>query len=193
VENVSGETKVVNSHASTTVRNIGGKVNIENRYGSVDLQDIKNDATIANQYSVINVQRVTGTLAVTGRNNSVDIDDIDGAINIVTSYKNLNVRNVKGGIEVSNRHGNIDIELEQAPKAEIRVNGDYSDVSIELPADADFNFDGQTRNGDVDSEFDSVATNSSGRDRTLRGQRGTGGPRIDVETQHGDIRLQKRG
>jgi len=193
VENISGDTKVENSHASTTVRNIGGKVDVENRYGSVDVQDIKNDATIANQYSVINVQRVTGKLEVTGRNNSVDVDDIDGAVNLTTSYKNLNVRNVKGGIQVANRHGNIDIELDQPPKDEIRVTGDYTDVSIELPADAAFNFDGQTRNGDVDSEFDAVATDSRGRDRSMRGQRGTGGPRIGVETQHGDIRLQKRG
>jgi hypothetical protein len=193
VENISGDTKVVNSHASTTVRNIGGKVDIDNKYGSVDVQDIKNDATLVNQYSVVNVQRVTGKLGVSGRNNSVDIDDVVGAINIVTSYKNLNIRNVKGGIQVSNRHGNIDIELDQAPKDEIRVDGDYSDVSIELPAEAAFSFDGQTRNGDVDSEFDSISTDSSGRNRTLRGQRGSGGPRVVVETQHGDIRLQKRG
>ena len=192
IDTISGDTNVTNGYASTTLRNITGKVTVENKYGSVDVQDVKSDVSIANRYSVVNVQHVAGNLVVKGRNNSVDIDDVGGTLEVETSYKNLSVRNAKGKMTVSNRHGGVDIELEEAPKAEINVNAEYSDVSVELPATAPFVFDGQTRYGEIDSEFD-FSVSSSGRSRSIRGQQGAGGPRITVETQHGDIRIDKRG
>jgi hypothetical protein len=94
---------------------------------------------------------------------------------------------------VSNRHGNIDIELEEPPKTDIDVKAQYSDVTIQVPANSPFRIEGHTRYGNIDSEFDSPTINSSGREYTIRGQQGIGGPRIDIDTQHGNIRLEKRG
>lgn len=192
VDNVTSDATVTNGYASTTLKTIGGKVSVENKYGAVDIQDVKGDASIANRYSVVNAQRITGSLTVKGRNNSVDVEDVGGTLDVETSYKNLSVRNIKGKLTLANRHGNVDIELEQAPNEEITVNAQYSDVSITVPAGSAFSFDGQTRYGDIDSEFD-FPVNSSGRSRSVRGQQGSGGPRITVETQHGNIRLDKRG
>lgn len=193
LENISSDANVTNGYASTTLRNIGGKVNVENKYGSVDIQDVKRDASIQNRYSVINAQRIGGNLTAQGRNNSVDVDDVSGSVDVDTSYKNLNVRNARGATKLSNRHGGIDFELEQPPRNDIRINAQYSDVTIEMPAGSAFTIDAHTRYGDIDSEFDSMSSNSSGRERSLRGQQGTGGPHITVETQHGNIRIEKRG
>ncbi len=193
LENIQGDTNVTNSHASTTLREITGKVVAENKYGSVDVQHVTSDASIENQYSVVNVQTVAGSVTIRGRNNSVDVDDAGGDVDVETSYKNLSVRNAKGRIRLTNRHGSVDVELAQAPTNDITVNAEYSDVSLELPANAAFSIDGQTRYGEIDSEFDSMSINSSGRDRTLRGQHGNGGPRITVETRNGSIHLEKRG
>jgi hypothetical protein len=193
IENVSDAVKVTNRYASTTVRNIGGNVDLDNQFGSVDVQDVKGNASVQNRYSVVNAQRITGSLTVGGRNDSVDVDDVGGAVEVDTSYKNINVRNAKGTLKLSNRHGGIDVEFEQLPNHEIRLNGEYSDLTLELPSGSAFSLDGQTRYGDIYSEFDSIAVNSSGRDATARGQQGSGGPRIIVETQHGRIRIEKRG
>jgi hypothetical protein len=193
LEGVSGEINVTNAYASTTIRTGGSKVRVENKYGSVDVQDVQGDVSIENRYSVINAERIAGNLVIEGANNSVDIEDVSGSLEAGTSYKNLNVRNAKGSIRATNRHGNVDIELDEAPQGDITVTSRYSNVSIELPANSSFNFDGRTTYGDADSEFDGLSVNSSGRERSIRGQYGSGGPRINVETQHGNIRLQRRG
>jgi len=194
IGNVSGDVNVTNAYASTTLRTMGAKVTVENKYGSVDVQDVKGDASIDNRYSVINAQRIAGSLTIRGRNNSVDVDDVNGAVDVETSYKNLSVRNTKGEITLANRHGSIDLELDDPVlRKEIRINATYSDVSIELPATASFSFEGRTRYGDIDSEFDGFTVNSSGRERSIRGQQGGGDTRITVETTHGSIRLEKRG
>jgi DUF4097 and DUF4098 domain-containing protein YvlB len=193
IESVSGSVKVINRHASSTLRNIGGNVDLDTQFGSADVQDVKGNASIQNRYSVVNAQRIAGSLTIQGRNNSVDIDDVGGALDVDTSYKNLSVRNARGTMKLSNRHGGIDVEFEEPPSHDIRLNGDYSDVTLELPAGSAFTLDGQTHYGNIDSEFDSVSVNASGRDRTARGQQGSGRPRIIMETQHGNIRFEKRG
>src|SRR5262249_26889336 len=177
----------------TTLRNIGGNVDVDNQFGSVDVQDVKGDASIQNRYSVVNAQRITGNLTIEGRNNSVDIDDVGGTLEVDTSYKNINVRNAKGTLKLTNRHGSIDVEFEQPPKHEIRLSGEYSDVTLELPTGSAFSLDGQTHYGDIYSEFDSVSINSTGRDGNARGQQGNGRPRMVVETQHSKISIEKRG
>ena len=122
-----------------------------------------------------------------------DIDDVGGALEVETSYKNLSVHNAKGSVRAANRHGRIEIQLEQPPKSDITVNGDYTDVRVEIPASSVFTIDGQTQFGEIYSEFDSASISSMRRQRSMRGQQGSGGPHIRVETQHGSIRLEKRG
>lgn len=192
-ENVTGAVTISNRYASTTLRNIGGNVDVDSQFGSVDLKDVKGNATIQNRYSVINVQRVAGSVSIQGRNNSVDVDEVGGTLEANNSYKNVSVRNAKGVLKLSNRHGDINIELAQPPIHEITINGDYSDVTLELPAGSAFTLDGQTRYGQIESEFDAISINSSGRDRSAHGQVGRGEPKIVVQTQHGNIRVEKRG
>jgi Putative adhesin/Domain of unknown function (DUF5668) len=193
VDNITGDLDITNGYASTTARHIGGHVIVGNKNGAVDVQDVKGGVTIDNRYSIVNAQRISGDLTITGRNNSVDVDDIGGTVSIDTEYKNVNVRNARGSMKLTNRHGNVDIELEQAPQNSITVSGEYSDVSLYLPASAAFSIEGKTHYGEIDSEFDGVPVNSSGRDRSVLGHLGNGGPHISVETQHGNIRLEKRG
>ena len=168
---------------------------MDNQYGSVDVQDVTGDASIQNRYSVINAQRIGGGIRIQGRNDSVDIDDASGYVDVDTSYKNVSIRNAKGDLKVGNRHGAIDVEFDDPPSHEVRINGSYTDVTLELPTNSKFSLDARTNYGDIDSEFDSVNVDSSGRGRekTARGEQGTGGPRMVVETQHGTIRIQKRG
>jgi putative adhesin/cell wall-active antibiotic response 4TMS protein YvqF len=193
LESITGDVTITNSNASTTLRTIGGKVQVTNKYGHVDVQDVKGDAAIENRYSAVNAERIGGRLKIEGRNNSVDIDQVNGSLEVETSYKTLSVRNAKGTMTLSNRHGDVDIELDGQPRSDVTVNAQYSDVTIAMPANSTFQLDGRTRYGNVDSSFDGVSVNTSGREKTVRGQVGQGGPRISIETDHGNIRLEKRG
>jgi DUF4097 and DUF4098 domain-containing protein YvlB len=193
IENITEAVRVTNRYASTTLRKIGGNVDVDNQFGSIDVQDVNGSASIQNRYSVINAQRIAGNLTIQGRNNSVDVDDTGGTLDVETSYKNVSVRNAKGNITLSNRHGGVDIEFEQPPSHEIRIAGSYTAVTLELPSSSAFFLDARTEYGEIESEFDSVAVSSSGRNRSARGQQGNGGPRITIETQHGNVHIERRG
>lgn len=193
IDGVTGNLTASNGYGTTAIRNVGGRLEVQNKYGSVDVQDAKGGGTIDNRYSVISAHRIAGDWTMTGGNNSVDVDEADGRLSIDTTYKNVTVQNVKGSMTLKNHHGNVDIDMDASPVGIIDVNGDYSNVSLSLPSDSNFTIDGRTTSGQIDTEFESLNVARSGREQTISGTHGSGGPRITIETRSGKIRLDRRG
>lgn len=193
VEDVTQSARITNSYSNATAKNIGGNLEINNRNGSVDVSGVKGNATISNSYAPITVENVQGEVTITGRNNSVDVEHVDGGVNTESSYQNVSIRDAKGAISVTTRNGDVTLGFVKAPQKDVRVSAQYSNVRIELPSSASFNIDARTEHGSISSEFEGFNTNSSKRDRSIRGHVGSGGPQITIDTRNGDIRLEKRG
>ena len=168
-------------------------VRITNRNGAVRVEDITGDQIITNKYGSVSVRGVTGRVQVSNGYGSVDIENITGALTVETSFDDVNIGNVRGAVDVKNRYGEIAVSFDQPPDADITVLGEFSDVSLELPSNAAFSIVGQTRFGDIDSDFDEIQAARLRGDRSLSGSVGQGGPQIRIETRNGDIRLDKRG
>jgi hypothetical protein len=61
------------------------------------------------------------------------------------------------------------------------------------PSSAAFRIDARAEYGDVQSDFEGLNTNSSNREKSIIGEVRQGGPRIQINTRNGEIRLQRRG
>lgn len=193
VTTVKGDAAITNSYASTTAKDIGGALEITNRNGAVDVSGVTGNAKVSNSYAPINIENIQGELRITGRNNSVEVEHVEGGVDSESSYQNVSIRDVRGAITVKTRNGDVLLGFVKPPQKDVRVSAQYSDVTIELPSGASFNIDARTQHGSIDSEFDGASTNTSNRERSIRGRIGTGGPEINIETRNGDIRLEKRG
>ena len=186
-ENISGNAAVTNRYSSVTVSTIGGNATVDSRYGTVHVSGLGGDAHIVNRYALVSLEDVQGLSHVEGRNNSVDLENV-GEVDVETSYKNVVVRNPTGPVRVANRHGDIGILFDTSPVNDIVVNGDYTNVRIELPSASEFSIDAQIRSGSFDSDFE-LDPVLSGRERRVEGRVGLEGPQITIQTNRGDVRL----
>jgi DUF4097 and DUF4098 domain-containing protein YvlB len=193
VQDVSEAVVINNRYANTTAKSLGGDLQIDTKNGSVDVGDVKGNVTISNSYAPISVQNVNGNLTINGRNNSVDVQHVDGNINADSSYQNVDIKDARGAVTVTTRNGDMTLSLERPPQKDISVTAKYGTVTLELPSGSSFEIDARTEYGQVYSEFDSVRTEESHRERSLTGHSGQAGPRINVSLKNGDIRLNKRG
>jgi len=193
VENVTVSAIIGNRYANTTVKNIGGDLKVDTRNGSVDLSDIKGNATVDNSYAPINVKNVDGGLIISGHNNAIDVEHVEGDVRASSSYVNVTVRDPRSGVQISGRNGDIFLSFETAPKKDVSIDARYSNVTVELPSSAAFRIDARTEYGDVQSDFEGLNTNSSNREKSIIGEVRQGGPRIQINTRNGEIRLQRRG
>jgi len=191
-EDISGDVRVINKYGSVTVNHVGGSTEVENKYGTIRISDVEGNANIDNKYSLVSIENVRGAVHIEGTNNSVDLEDVAGLVEIETSYKDIVVRNATGPVELANRHGDIRLSFDTPPEQDISLIGDYTNIRIELPSASNFSLDAQTRRGSFDSDFEGIERVSSGSDQRVKGEFGTGGPRITIQTSRGDIQLIER-
>jgi hypothetical protein len=119
--------------------------------------------------------------------------NIIGDVKITTSYRNVELENVLGAVAVEGKHGEISIKDSQAPSKPITVNSEYSGVTITLPSESRFRFDGYSKFGKLVSGFDSIAGGTSTNfteGQRFHGSHGEGGPAIIVTTSFRDIELE---
>jgi len=193
VEGISDSVGVTNRYSNTTVKDVGGDLRIETRNGSVDVSRVKGNTTINNAYAPVNVDTVEGSLTVTGRNNSVDVQHVEGEIRVDSSYQNVTIKDPRGAVTVTGRNGDLLLSFDRAPEKDVSIATRYANVTVELPSSSAFIIDARTEYGDIDSDFEGLRIDRSRQERTISGEVRQGGPRFNITTRNGAIRLQKRG
>jgi DUF4097 and DUF4098 domain-containing protein YvlB len=170
---------------------VGGKTDVENAYGPVDLKRLKGPANLSNRYGPVVCMDLDSTLSVNGQYVDVRGQNIAGDVDVTTSYKGVELENIQGGIIVRGKHGDIDIKTGQPPVKPILVEAEYSGVQITLPKESQFELDASSKYGKFVSGFDSVSLHESTAGGSLRvkGSTGRGGPTITITTSYRDIAL----
>jgi len=91
---------------------------------------------------------------------------------------------------IQGKHGDINIKGIQSPSKPIKVESEYSAVTITLPRDSRFQFDAYSKYGKLVSEFESLGgIKSSQFGSRIKGSHGEGGPLITINTSYRDISL----
>ena len=127
----------------------------------------------------------SGDGRITGRNLSgnLDAETSDGRIEVDGRFDQLRVRTGDGRVSVR-----VDYGSKMASDWSI-TTGDGG-VQLELPADLAANLDVHTSDGHIDSDLPVEVQGSLARN-SLRGKLNGGGPRLEVHTGDGSIRLQR--
>ena len=122
-------------------------------------------------------------------NGDVEAVGLESDVQVVTVNGDLNV-STTGYAEAETVNGSIEASMEQTPVGDglsfSTVNGD---ITLDLPDDIDAELDASWLNGELDSDLPLMLQGRMGR-RSARGTLGDGGPRLEVSTVNGSIRLR---
>jgi DUF4097 and DUF4098 domain-containing protein YvlB len=123
---------------------------------------------------------------------TLDSDDLrvteaEGAVHVTTHAKDVDLSEIYGDSYVQNRDGRISVE--PAGSYIIEARNDKGDVEVTLPPEASGTVDGHTRNGDIVTDYGLAV--SGDEDKTVSGKIGSGGPRISLSSDNGDLGIKK--
>ena len=149
-------------------------VNVRTSDGRIEANDLSGDIRLR-----------TGDGRISGRNlsGSLSAETSDGRIEIDGRFDMLHVRTGDGHVSVRANYGS-------------KMSGEWSiwtgdgGVELELPLDLAADLDVQTGDGHIDSDLPVEVQGSVGRN-SLRGKLNGGGPRLEVHTGDGSIRLRR--
>lgn len=159
--------------------------------GDVDRPDVDIDITMPRSAS-LTVDAFSSDIDVTGLRAGVTLDTFSSSIALRDVEGTVEVETFSGGVEADGLRGSVQLETFSG---DVRLRGGVltgdshfdtfsGDVELFLPSDADFEIVGEEDMfGDLESEFALQAEDG-------RRIAGNGGPRIEVETFSGDLRLR---
>jgi hypothetical protein len=135
---------------------------------------------------------VSGSVDAQGLTGDVEAHSVSGDVRVTT----------RGSVEAQSVSGDVRVTMGSLPdRGTLEFKSVSGDIEITLPAGADAELRANTLSGEIESDF---PLDINGRDRErgrfhvqvgsrARGTIGEGGPRIELETVSGDIRVLRRG
>ena len=128
----------------------------------------------------LDARTVNGSIRATGLKGPAELQTVNGEVKLETT-EHGSASSVNGGIvaTIGSTDGADDLEFST-------VNGG---VSVTLPAKANAEVRASVMNGDISSDFPMSVRKRHGT-RRATGTIGSGGPRLDLNTLNGEIRLK---
>lgn len=188
--------------------------NVASSNGSIRVEDIEGNAHLITSNGSIHLAKIRGKVDGHSSNGSVEVQDVKGNVNFQTSNGGVHADNVEGDFEASTsnggvrvhlrdtegRHpiklvtsnGGIDLQLDSPRQNDVVASTSNGPITLRLPGSANASIHAATNsNGSVHSDFDILMRGGEISRHRMEGTIGGGGPKMDLTTSNGNIRLVK--
>jgi hypothetical protein len=211
VRQTGGDVSVESHGGAVTVIGAGGLVRVSGSGNEVEVSDAKGVVTVDGEFfgplrfshlpkgvhfvsrrSDISLGNLAGRMEINGPGD-MSITDAPGDL-ISTTRKSMTLENVTGRIHLDNDGGNVTLRFSQPPHEPIDISNKTGDIDITIPAKSSFEVSARAeRNGEIDCQFPEIASKieKMRNDALLNGTVGSHGPRLQLYTTVGTIRLLK--
>jgi hypothetical protein len=178
---------VVSVPASSDVRATSGD-------GSIDLERVSGTIALRSGDGSIHASDSSGNVTVSTGDGSIKLDGVDGALDANTGDGSVRVTGKLTSVHARSGDGSITVHAQPGSSASADWNitsGDGS-VTLEIPDGFSADLDAHTGDGGINLDGVTVSnvTGTIGRN-TARGQLGSGGKSLRVRTGDGSITLRR--
>jgi DUF4097 and DUF4098 domain-containing protein YvlB len=196
------EVMSVSDSGATTMRGIGGPVNVRTQSGAIELAQLGTTAEVTTGSGSVTVDGVAGALIVTtsssafsgralgnglrARTGSGAIDAAftgGGDVDVQTSSSSIRLRGVKGGVTASSESGHVSVEGVPTDSWEFETGSGSMDIAI--ASNAPLTVDASSHSGSV--TLVGAPVEGSVSKRKVNGTIGGGGPLVRAISRSGSI------
>jgi len=154
-----------------------GDVHIENSGAPIHLHTSVTD---------LQVGALPGDLTL--NSDDLRVTEAKGPVRVTTHSKDVDLSQIYGDSYAEDRDGRISIE--PAGNYAVEAKNSKGDVELTLPPNASASVNARTHNGDIVSDYNMPSMDDSDN-KTVAFQIGSGGNRIVLTTDNGDIHIKK--
>jgi DUF4097 and DUF4098 domain-containing protein YvlB len=183
---VNGDLTAEGNCNDLTLSEITGKVTLNGElFGDVHMENIKGPLHLHTSVTDLDIASLPGDLTL--NSDDLRVTQAKGQVRVVTHSKDVDLSQVYGDTYVEDRDGRIAVE--PAGSYAIDAKNRKGDVEITFPPNAQANVEGSTRNGDIITDF--ALAISGNESKTVSGKIGSGGPRVALSAENGDLHIKK--
>jgi DUF4097 and DUF4098 domain-containing protein YvlB len=187
---VNGPVDVEGRGSDVQIENITGPVSVNGEFsGTLEFRSLASPLHFQSQRSEFRVEKIPGS--VTLDLSQLRIENAVGPVHFRSASRDIHVTDVTDSMDIDINHGDIEVVQDKTPLPKLDIHSQNGDLTLALPAKADFTLDATTRRGDVTNDWgDPLKTETEGHGRVIRGQIGNG-PELRLLTNRGSVTVRK--
>lgn len=188
--NVKGNVEVKGRGDDVEIESIGGTVSVNGSYsGDLTFRQIARQLRFEGPSTNLRVEKVAGTLRFAG--GAMTGSDVTGPLVLRAKSKDVELSGFTDTIDVDVERGDITLRPSGTAFGKMEAKTNAGEIELILPTAARFELAAKTRRGEIENDYGSpLLKKSEERGGTLSGNVG-GGPRLQLETDRGEIRVRK--
>jgi DUF4097 and DUF4098 domain-containing protein YvlB len=188
VTQVSGDVSVSGRANEVTLSDVKGAVRLNGEFtDAVKLSKIGKSVTFKSSRTDLEFAKLNGDLDLDS--DSLRADNITGPVRLSTRAKDVTLEGVSGDVRVQDEHSAVNVTLKTA--GNVQIDNRNGDITVGVPEKVGFKVDARTRGGEVTADFPGVNVTNDDREGKLSGTFGNGAIRLVLNSEHGNITVQK--
>jgi DUF4097 and DUF4098 domain-containing protein YvlB len=173
-----------------TVENVQGSVRLTGDYfGTTRLSKISSTVHFQSSRTDMEMAKLDGDLVL--ESGDLRASSLAGPTRVITRSKDIRLDNFTGNVHIEDNNSDIELTPGKLPLGNIQITNHRGRIHLVLPADAAFQLEAHTTQGEISSDFSGVNVESHARGAQATGAIGGGGPQIQLSTDRGDIEIRK--
>lgn len=183
---IQGDVSLEGRLDDVSISEVEGRVGLDGDFfGDTNLAHIRSAVHFRSSRTDVEVISLPGDLSIDS--GDLQLNTATGPARISTSAKDVECTGITGDLRVEDGDGDISVGL-VAPLGEVVVHNRNGAINLTVPHGAGFQLQAVARNGEIESKLGLPVT-SVGEGHSVSGQIGSGGSRIDLMADHGDIEI----
>jgi len=177
-------------------------VDVVGSRGDVKVETVKGDVSVNGGNGVLELNTVQGDIALAGSKGRIKLNTINGDITLAHIMGQLTTESVNGdqvmddvqldALESSSVSGDLWFNGALKSDGRYHLQSHNGDIDVVAPDKPNAVISVSTFSGEFNSDFDVTFTGTNGH-REMQFTLGEGGPRLELESFSGNIRLLKSG
>jgi DUF4097 and DUF4098 domain-containing protein YvlB len=187
---IRGDVSINGQVEDTSVSDVSGSLKLNGDFfGDTTLSKIAQGVAFHSSRTDMQLARLDGDLNMASED--LRATNVTGPMKVSTRSKNIHLDDFSGDLRLENSNGPVEVHSNKLGIIEIRNR--TGDVQLVVPEKASFQVDFNTRNGEISSDFSGIKVSSQHDDSSASGNVGSGGPKVQINNEHGNIEIRKAG
>jgi hypothetical protein len=186
-KNINGDLAIEGRVDDTQIANVTGTVSLNGDYmGDLQLSKVGKSVRFKSSRTDMEFVRLDGDMTMSG--GDLTIRNMMGPFRIDTRSKDIHLDDYTGDVRIENTNAEIDLHPKQLGNTEVQNRSGR--IHLVIPGNANFEVNARADRGEVDTDF-SLNKSEDRRAQTLTGVVNKGGPKVQLNTEHGSIAIFK--
>ena len=165
---------------------------LETAGGDVEAANLEGKLTAATQGGNLSFDGMAGDVNGQTEGGNVRAAGCQGHLSLTTQGGNITIKDFAGpDLRAETEGGSVSADFAVAPRSDCRLHTSGGNVTARLPDSAALTLDAHTEGGTASSDLP-VQIQGKMESESLHGTINGGGPKLTLETEGGDIRIEKR-